>query len=129
VPVRECTVSFLDGRRGLRHSTTVYAGSVLEAAALGLKQLRETSMLDDVFQFQNMVAITATMPALIVLVITPAVMSTPLFKSFWSGVRSASMALLFVVTRWPCANFKGHARAARSVRVQPNRVALDYDPT
>lgn len=39
-------VSFLDGR-GLRHSTTVYAGSVLEAAALGLKQLRETGMLDD----------------------------------------------------------------------------------
>jgi hypothetical protein len=45
VLVRECTVSFLDGR-GLRHSTTVYAGSVLEAAALGLKQLRETGMLD-----------------------------------------------------------------------------------
>jgi hypothetical protein len=39
-------VSFLDGR-GLRHSTTVYASSVLEAAALGLKQLRETGMLDD----------------------------------------------------------------------------------
>jgi hypothetical protein len=46
VPVRECTVSFVDGR-GLRHSTAVYAGSVLEAAALGLKQLRETGMLDD----------------------------------------------------------------------------------
>ena len=46
MPVRECTVSFLDGR-GLRHSSTVYAGSVLEAAALGLKQLRETGMLDD----------------------------------------------------------------------------------
>jgi hypothetical protein len=46
VAVRECTVSFLDGR-GLRHSTTVYAGSVLEAAALGLKMLRETGMLDD----------------------------------------------------------------------------------
>jgi hypothetical protein len=46
VSVRECTVSFVDGR-GLRHSTTVYAGSVLEAAALGLKQLRETGMLDD----------------------------------------------------------------------------------
>jgi hypothetical protein len=46
VPVRECTVSFVDGR-GLRHSATVYAGSVLEAAARGLKQLRETGMLDD----------------------------------------------------------------------------------
>ena len=46
MPVRECTVSFIDGC-GLRHSTTVYAGSVLEAAALGLKQLRETGMLDD----------------------------------------------------------------------------------
>lgn len=43
---RECTVSFLDGR-GLRHSTTVYAGSILEAAALGVKQLHETGMLDD----------------------------------------------------------------------------------
>ena len=39
-------MSFVDGR-GLRHSTTVYASSVLEAAALGLKQLRETGMLDD----------------------------------------------------------------------------------
>ena len=36
----------MDGR-ALRHSTTVYAGSVLEAAALGLKQLSETGMLDD----------------------------------------------------------------------------------
>ena len=45
-PVRDCTVSFMDGR-GLRHATTVYAGSVLEAAALGLRQLRDTGMLDD----------------------------------------------------------------------------------
>jgi hypothetical protein len=44
--VRECTVSFIDSR-GLRHSTVVYAGSVLEAAALGMKQLRGTGMLDD----------------------------------------------------------------------------------
>ena len=35
VPVRECTVSFVDGE-GVRHSTIVYAGSALEAAALGL---------------------------------------------------------------------------------------------
>ena len=39
-------MSFLDGC-GFRHSTTVYASSVLEAAALGVKQLRETELLDD----------------------------------------------------------------------------------
>ena len=44
--VRECTVNFLD-TRGLRHSTTVYASSVLEAAALGLKQLRQINMIED----------------------------------------------------------------------------------
>jgi hypothetical protein len=62
VPVRECTVSFVDGR-GLRHSTTVYAGSVLEAAALGLKQLRETGMLDDDAQLDLTVeTVTRTAP-------------------------------------------------------------------
>jgi hypothetical protein len=42
--VRECSVSFID-ERGVRHSTTVYASTVLEAAAAGLKQIRETEML------------------------------------------------------------------------------------
>ncbi len=37
-------MSFKDDR-GLRHSTTVYASSVLEAAALGLKQLRDLEEL------------------------------------------------------------------------------------
>jgi len=46
VAVRECTVSFLD-QRGLHHSTIVYASSVLEAAALGLKQLRQIDMIED----------------------------------------------------------------------------------
>ena len=46
MPVRECTVSFID-TRGARHSTSVHAGSVLEAAALGLKQIRETEMVSD----------------------------------------------------------------------------------
>jgi hypothetical protein len=44
--VRECHVSFVDGR-GVRHSVAVYAGSVLEAAAAGLKQMRETEMIED----------------------------------------------------------------------------------
>ena len=44
--IRECQVSFVD-QRGIRHSVTVYAGSVLEAAAAGLKQIRETEMIGD----------------------------------------------------------------------------------
>jgi len=32
---------------GVRHSVAVYAGSVLEAAATGLKQIRETEMIGD----------------------------------------------------------------------------------
>jgi hypothetical protein len=44
--IRECHVSFVDGR-GVRHSVSVYASSVLEAAATGLKQLRETEMIED----------------------------------------------------------------------------------
>ena len=45
VPIRDCLVSF-DGARGVRHSTTVQASSVLEAAGLGLKRVREQEMLD-----------------------------------------------------------------------------------
>ena len=44
--IRECQVSFID-QRGIRHSVAVYAGSVLEAAAAGLKQIRETEMIGD----------------------------------------------------------------------------------
>ena len=39
-------MSFVDAR-GVRHSVSVYAGSVLEAAAAGLKQIRETEMIED----------------------------------------------------------------------------------
>jgi hypothetical protein len=46
MPVRECKVSFVDAR-GVRHSVTVYASSVLEAAAAGVKQIRETEMIED----------------------------------------------------------------------------------
>ena len=46
MPVRECKVSFVDAR-GVRHSVAVYASSVLEAAATGLKQIRETEMIED----------------------------------------------------------------------------------
>ena len=34
-------------RRGVRHSVAVYASTVLEAAAVGLKQIRETEMIGD----------------------------------------------------------------------------------
>jgi hypothetical protein len=44
--VRECKVSFVD-TRGVRHSVSVYASTVLEAAAAGLKQIRETQMIED----------------------------------------------------------------------------------
>jgi hypothetical protein len=44
--IRECQVSFVD-QRGIRHSVTVHASSVLEAAAAGLKQIRETEMIGD----------------------------------------------------------------------------------
>ena len=43
MPVRECTVSFID-MRGVRHSTMVHASTVLEAAALGLKQIQEAAL-------------------------------------------------------------------------------------
>src|SRR5713101_7520651 len=46
MPVRECKVSFVD-TRGVRHTVAVYASSVLEAAAAGLKQIRETEMIED----------------------------------------------------------------------------------
>jgi hypothetical protein len=44
--IRECHVNFVDAR-GVRHSVTVYASSVLEAAAAGLKLIRETEMIED----------------------------------------------------------------------------------
>jgi hypothetical protein len=46
VAIRDCQVSFED-LRGVRHSVTVQASSVLEAAGLGLKRVREQEMLDD----------------------------------------------------------------------------------
>ena len=46
MPVRECKVSFVDAR-GVRQVVTVYASSVLEAAAAGLRQIRETEMIED----------------------------------------------------------------------------------
>ena len=44
--IRECQVSFVDPR-GVRHSVAVYASTVLEGAAAGLKQIRETEMIGD----------------------------------------------------------------------------------
>jgi hypothetical protein len=38
-------VSFVDAR-GVWHSVVVYASSVLEAAAAGVKQIRETEMIE-----------------------------------------------------------------------------------
>jgi hypothetical protein len=45
VAIRECQVSFSDGK-GVQHRVTVQASSVLEAAGLGLKRVREQEMLD-----------------------------------------------------------------------------------
>ena len=44
--IRECQVSFVD-QRGIRHSVAVYASTVLEAAAAGVKQIRETEMIGE----------------------------------------------------------------------------------
>ena len=44
--IRECKVCFVD-QRGIRHSVAVFASTVLEAAAAGLKQIRETEMVGD----------------------------------------------------------------------------------
>ncbi len=46
MPVRSCRVSFSD-TRGVTHSVEVHAETVLEAAALGVKTVRETGVLDD----------------------------------------------------------------------------------
>jgi hypothetical protein len=59
MPVRECTVSFTDSR-GIKHSTTVHASSVLDAAALGLKQIREVQMVGDEGVLDLTVELTAT---------------------------------------------------------------------
>jgi hypothetical protein len=45
VAIRECQVSFSDPK-GVRHSVSVQASTVLEAAGLGLKRIREQEMLD-----------------------------------------------------------------------------------
>jgi hypothetical protein len=58
--IRECRVSLIDDR-GVCHSTTVYANTVLEAAAIGLKQIRETEILDDDNSFLDLtVELTTT---------------------------------------------------------------------
>ncbi len=57
--VRECQVSFID-QRGIRHSTRVHAGSVLEAAAAGWKQIRETDMIGDEVPLDLMVSLITT---------------------------------------------------------------------
>ena len=57
--IRECKVSFID-TRGVWHSTVVHASSVLEAAAVGLKQIRETEMIEDDGVLELTVDITTT---------------------------------------------------------------------
>jgi hypothetical protein len=59
MPVRECNVSFID-TRGVRHSTSVHATSVMEAAAAGLKQIRETAMVGDDGVLELTVDLTTT---------------------------------------------------------------------
>ncbi len=57
--LRLCDVSFTDGR-GVRHAVEVHANSVLEAAALGLKTIRDTGVLDDDGAFDIIVEIRTT---------------------------------------------------------------------
>jgi hypothetical protein len=45
VAIRECQLSFSD-QKGVRHSISVQASTVLEGAGLGLKRVREQEMLD-----------------------------------------------------------------------------------
>ena len=49
-----------DDLRGVRHSVTVQASSVLEAAGLGLKRVREQEMLDDDAGFSDISVEVAT---------------------------------------------------------------------
>ena len=46
MPVRRCTVSFTDAC-GCRHETEVFAETVFEAAAVGIRAVREQEVLDD----------------------------------------------------------------------------------
>ena len=57
--IRECQVSFFD-RRGIHHAVTVQASSVLEAAGLGLKRVREQEMIDDDLGFSDVTVEVAT---------------------------------------------------------------------
>jgi hypothetical protein len=59
VPIRERVVSFDDLRR-VRHTVTVQASSVLEAAGLGLKRVREQEILDDDLGFSDITVEVAT---------------------------------------------------------------------
>ena len=80
MPIRECLVSF-EGPRGVRHSVTVQASSVLEAAGLGLKRVREQEMLDDDGGFGDIT----------VEVCTRTVHTVPIFKlREWRATNSGS---------------------------------------
>ena len=57
--LRHCEVSFIDGR-GVRHAVEVHANSVLEAAALGVKTIRDMGVLDDDSAFDIVVEIRTT---------------------------------------------------------------------
>lgn len=59
VPFRLCDVTFTDGR-GVRHTVQVHAQSVLEAAALGVKTVRDTGVLDDDATYDIVVEIRTT---------------------------------------------------------------------
>jgi hypothetical protein len=59
VAIRACQVSFADSR-GITHSVRVHAESVLEAAALGVRTVRETGVLEDEGTFDVIVEIQTT---------------------------------------------------------------------
>jgi hypothetical protein len=58
---------FLFDRRGVRHSITVQASTVLEAAGLGVKRVREQEMLDDDLGFSDVTVEVATKTVHVVL--------------------------------------------------------------
>lgn len=57
--VRKCVVSFEDGR-GCRHSTEVLAASVLEAAAMGVRAIRDQGVSNDDATFDIRVEVQTT---------------------------------------------------------------------
>jgi len=115
--IRKCQVSFVD-QRGIRHSVAVYAGSVLEAAAAGLTQIRETEMIGDEGVEDLTVDIKTTTSHKVLL-----------FKlKAWlqSSGRDPREAALKSKLRWsqPCATIKLIAKGANRRRIHERTLGV-----